>query len=203
MSKKNSSSVICTSKGSWQKAKQIKRQVRDQSASQHGYTQRNKNLQSIGFKSYAGYLKSDMWRLIREMVFEQKGRVCVSCQGLATQVHHSAYDLKTLLGSSLTHLHPVCRSCHEKAELDEQEKTHRDEVNRRLGVAGMTAGTEGKDRRKIERREIAESSAGSVARSVKRAMRKDYAAGLSMQDVRRKYHLPRNVVRLILGLSVR
>jgi hypothetical protein len=71
------------------------------------------DLKSIGFDSYAEYLKSPLWASIRSRVYASKGRMCLDCKTRrATQIHHRQYDLTTLKGDTLNYLVPVCRQCH-------------------------------------------------------------------------------------------
>ena len=120
--------------------------------SQHGYTVRNLNLKSLGFRSYGEYIHSEMWKLIRGLAFAANGTKCVSCPAKATQIHHSSYDMKTLTGADLTHLHPVCSKCHEADEIVAGDKAHHKEANANLGVKGMSEREQGIDRKKLERR---------------------------------------------------
>lgn len=112
---------------------QIKRPTRHKS--KHGYRVRDTNLLALGFKSYAAYLKVSMWAIVRDLAFEKNGRVCINCKGHATQIHHSSYDLKTLVGSCLDYLHPVCRDCHEAAEVGENGKVSFYKANRAMGLS--------------------------------------------------------------------
>lgn len=71
-------------------------------------------LRELGFRSYAEYLASPLWRSIRQRVYEAKGRVCLACEiNIAEDIHHDRYDRDTLMGRSLKHLRPLCRHCHE------------------------------------------------------------------------------------------
>lgn len=84
------------------------------------YKSRNRMLRELGFESYAAYLASDLWARIRRKVMKYKGDgkgLCNKCGRPATQVHHSRYDRKTLLGESIKHLWPVCAECHQAAEV--------------------------------------------------------------------------------------
>ena len=119
--------------------------------SKHGYTVRNQNLRSLGFRSYGEYIHSEMWTLIRGLAFEANGKKCVSCNSKATQIHHASYDLRTLVGADLTHLHPVCGKCHEAAEIVDGDKTHHKAANATLGVEGKSQKDQGRERRKLER----------------------------------------------------
>jgi len=119
--------------------------------SKHGYTVRNENLRSLGFRSYGEYIHSQMWKLIRGLAFEANGTKCVSCNSKATQIHHASYDLKTLAGSDVTHLHPVCGKCHEAAEIVDGDKTHHKAANTALGVQGLSEGQQRRQTNKLER----------------------------------------------------
>jgi hypothetical protein len=82
------------------------------------YQERNEILRQIGFASYADYLASDLWDGIRYRVLVAARRTCCACGGEASQVHHSRYTEGNLRGRNREDLHAVCRTCHEKAELD-------------------------------------------------------------------------------------
>lgn len=76
-------------------------------------------LSELGYRSYAEYLASPLWRSIRQRVYAAKGRVCVSCDmDEADEIHHDRYDRDTLMGKTLKHLRPLCRHCHEIAHGD-------------------------------------------------------------------------------------
>ena len=96
-------------------------------------------LVQLGFETYEKYIRSEFWRSIRSRVFEAKGKVCVRCRKEAVQVHHARYDMRTLKGESIEHLHPVCFRCHEYAEygprlLTEWGLSQLRRANLRLGV---------------------------------------------------------------------
>jgi len=125
--------------------------------SKHGYTERNKNLKALGFGCYSEYIKSDMWKMIRKIAFESNGKLCVACGRRATQLHHSSYDLRTLAGSDLTHLHPVCKECHESAEICDGIKSHHKTANSIIGVSTPSPRQQGAERKRIERKEFYQS----------------------------------------------
>jgi len=77
---------------------------------------RARTLYCLGFSSYREYLRSKLWRGIRQRVFAAKGRICVLCGCKAAQIHHRSYDRATLMGLLLTFLEPVCVKCHEEIE---------------------------------------------------------------------------------------
>jgi len=83
------------------------------------YQERNVNLATIGFSSYADYLNSDMWAGIKRRAYKRKGESCSLCKSLATEMHHNRYAVDDLIGSTLEHLHPLCSTCHESIEHDQ------------------------------------------------------------------------------------
>lgn len=120
----------------------IKRKPQPKPAkSKHGYSARNRNLLALGFQSYRHYLKSDLWAEVRRLAFAEHGRKCRKCGAPATDMHHARYDMATLVGSDLTHLHPLCRDCHEAAEVQGSRKTNIAEANSRLGIKGVKQDT--------------------------------------------------------------
>lgn len=100
------------------------------------YEYRNDNLRRLGFKSYAAYLKSALWRSIRDRVLVRH-RMCQSCMKRAsTQVHHRAYDLHTLSGADLRCLTALCRPCHKRGERPHlRQQDRHDRLQRANGVA--------------------------------------------------------------------
>jgi len=86
------------------------------------YASRNRNVKRLGYATYAEYLRSDLWFLIRARVFAAKGRKCVACGLRANQVHHNRYHLNDLSGKNIKFLVPVCGACHERAEFDGEKK---------------------------------------------------------------------------------
>lgn len=79
-------------------------------------------LKKLGFRSYGDYLASDLWKQVRERVFEIKGRECFLCGKPATQAHHSRYHEADLVGRKLKYIHPVCGKCHEEIEFRRGKK---------------------------------------------------------------------------------
>ena len=84
-------------------------------------------LEDLGFKNYNQYLKSDLWKTIRERVLERDGRVCKgrahammlqlaspdeAAQFTELHVHHYRYDRDTLLGENIDDLITLCSKCH-------------------------------------------------------------------------------------------
>lgn len=97
------------------------------------YKARNEVLRSLGFASYADYLRSPLWASIRQRVLESS-RWCFVCGDLATQVHHQRYCRKDLTGKSLKKLVPVCATHHYRAEFRRHDgaKLSTRQANRKL-----------------------------------------------------------------------
>ncbi|MDH5244832.1 MAG: hypothetical protein OEW98_00150 [Betaproteobacteria bacterium] len=82
------------------------------------YKDRDETLRRLGYQSYRSYLRSPLWRAIRARVLLPTAtgpRLCWRCNRPATEVHHRAYDLATLLGQHLGSLTPVCHQHHREA----------------------------------------------------------------------------------------
>ena len=80
------------------------------------YTLRNETLLLLGFKDYPAYLRSQLWKGIRERKLAADPN-CFACFRPANQVHHSSYDHAVLIGESDKYLVSVCPGCHMKAEV--------------------------------------------------------------------------------------
>lgn len=105
-------------------------------------------LKVIGFSSYRQYLKSDLWKRVRGLVFQVKGRDCYLCGGFASQAHHQRYHKNDLIGKKLMFIQPLCGRCHLAIEFDGESKmmmresTHRFNVMRRARLKAMRANGE-------------------------------------------------------------
>lgn len=97
-------------------------------------TPRARTLYYLGFASYRAYLRSALWKWIREKVFAQKGRTCVLCDRRATQIHHRSYDRLTLKGIILTYLEPICSGCHHRIEVTPSGRNRKRKAVERLFV---------------------------------------------------------------------
>ena len=82
------------------------------------YFHRNEILKSLGFESYAAYIKSQLWRRIRQRVGNHAHIQCFACGGKAYCVHHIEYSLETLTGRNPCGLVPLCDPCHTSIEFD-------------------------------------------------------------------------------------
>lgn len=103
------------------------------------YSDRAKLCRDLGFKTYAEYLASDLWRTIRHRVLGASAK-CIRCGSAAVQVHHSAYTKQNLSGASVECLHSVCRACHQQSEVrPDGSKRTLDECNAELRI-GMPLG---------------------------------------------------------------
>lgn len=81
-----------------------------------GYGSRNAYLKNLGFANYAAYLKSDLWKQVKERAFTEKGRQCLTCGAPATVLHHLRYHYDDLRGDTLDNIVPVCNPCHREFE---------------------------------------------------------------------------------------
>jgi hypothetical protein len=84
------------------------------------YRERNRILRSMGYASYAEYLKSELWQGIRARVLAQS-RQCYVCGGYANQAHHRSYREPDLDGRDLRRIFPICHACHETLEFRERD----------------------------------------------------------------------------------
>jgi len=83
------------------------------------YGRRNAILLEMGFKSYKAYLASDLWKSIRQRVFDRDGGICRLClKRKAKSVHHVTYHEDTLRGETLDQLVSICGGCHVYSEFD-------------------------------------------------------------------------------------
>ena len=81
------------------------------------YAERNDLLSDFGFKNYAAYLRSSLWKSIRR----DKIAVDPECYGCGRtdhlQVHHGMYTIENLSGLSDEHLYTICGRCHKWCEI--------------------------------------------------------------------------------------
>lgn len=90
--------------------------------------------------NYELYLRSELWAGIRLRVLTRDNHECCVCLGLATQVHHLAYDRDTMRGRSIRRLVSMCAGCHREIEFDKDgNKRHLHMANWRLcDLLGMS-----------------------------------------------------------------
>jgi hypothetical protein len=88
------------------------------------YSERNRLLRALGFKSYSLYLASALWQRIRALVLAKQGK-CAACGRRASEVHHLDYDEATLRGESTENLVGLCWLHHRSIEFtDDGQKRH-------------------------------------------------------------------------------
>lgn len=79
------------------------------------YRIRDVILSELGFKSYRYYLRSSLWKGIRERVFARNNR-CEVCGVNANRVHHKEYTEAVLSGDNIDSLVSLCNGCHKRIE---------------------------------------------------------------------------------------
>lgn len=82
------------------------------------YNQRDKVLMRLGFASYRDYLRSALWKELREEKLAANAR-CEICGDKAQIVHHISYRRNSLAGKHLGGLVSLCNRCHCRVELRE------------------------------------------------------------------------------------
>ena len=88
---------------------------------QAAYVKRDELLFAMGYRSYADYLRSGAWKMVRKAVFSVRA-TCEACGKTATEVHHRRYTQDNLTGKSTDGLVAICRDCHEKIEFNKDRK---------------------------------------------------------------------------------
>ena len=93
--------------------------------------QRPKDVLEMDYQTQ--YLRTKLWREIKQRVLTRDNHVCQSCGGKGNYVHHLAYSRDVLEGSADHLLATVCSGCHDLIHFDEHGRS-RDlqEVNRIL-----------------------------------------------------------------------
>jgi hypothetical protein len=76
------------------------------------------SFKKFGFKSYSDYLKSHIFKKIKEEVFNIHSKTCICCKKEATQIHHMKYTDENILGKNYKYLVPICGKCHYKIEFN-------------------------------------------------------------------------------------
>lgn len=83
---------------------------------------RERNLKILGFVSYQAYLRSELWKSIRQQKLASVGK-CEICLVNKTQcVHHLDYSMNTLKGLKLHRLVCLCNECHKRVEFNSDGK---------------------------------------------------------------------------------
>lgn len=80
------------------------------------YQKRDEVLFRMGFASYRDYLRSPLWRAIRDakLAVDPKCEICGASK--SQQVHHIAYSFKVMKGNNQRALVSTCQECHCKIE---------------------------------------------------------------------------------------
>ncbi|MEX0739809.1 MAG: hypothetical protein WD071_10760 [Pseudohongiella sp.] len=80
-------------------------------------------IKSIAAMEYEQYLRSTLWKKIREWVLERDGATCTVCQSKhynpnkdGMEIHHRDYSIDTLEGRHDAMLVTLCPRCHHKVE---------------------------------------------------------------------------------------
>ena len=105
--------------------------------SREAYEQRDELLRLLDFKSYGSYLRSPLWRIIRERAFAINGQKCKRCSNAASQIHHADYSRQVLTGEDVRALVPVCGGCHKAGSLT-LHRSHERKIGARLRTPGDT-----------------------------------------------------------------
>lgn len=118
----------------------------------NAYEERDKLLATMGYPTYADYLKSGLWEWIKSQLAGLDWRKCTWCNSKAGLVwHHTRYDLPTLCGNISFPDHNtrterdelgkwppfvrLCSDCHTRAHYDNGEFiTNLDRVNHRIAL---------------------------------------------------------------------
>ncbi len=88
-----------------------------QQVTREAYSDRNETLRLLGFPSYASYLRSPLWKIVRSRALQLNGGKCRKCGRDATQAHHAVYTREVLIGEDVRGLVPVCGGCHKNGSL--------------------------------------------------------------------------------------
>lgn len=76
---------------------------------------RERCLEKLGYSSYRQYLRSELWKAIRDEKIRQTP-LCELCSSKAQCVHHISYKLSVLIGRNMRKLVSLCNECHTKIE---------------------------------------------------------------------------------------
>lgn len=86
------------------------------------YKIRDDILKNIGFQSYKEYLKSDIWKIIKDQAIIKFGIKCKICHNNTKIYHHTMYNEEVLSGNDISSLIPICNSHHYKIEFNNDKK---------------------------------------------------------------------------------
>jgi hypothetical protein len=77
------------------------------------------SVRSISHISYDQYLRSTLWKSIREWVIAAQAGRCSICDHAAEEVHHHEYSDETMWGKRSDELVGLCPRCHHFVEFNE------------------------------------------------------------------------------------
>jgi hypothetical protein len=86
------------------------------------YPERYEALKKCGYESYPEYLRSELWKYIRQKVLDRDNHKCRICGEQASEIHHVRYTYEVLMGKRLKLMYSICRDCHKSIEFDETGK---------------------------------------------------------------------------------
>jgi 5-methylcytosine-specific restriction endonuclease McrA len=99
------------------------------------YHQRNEIVRRMGFRNYAAYLESDLWKKKRQLVLVRDGHQCRICKKPATTAHHTRYSAHEMKGTGIKRIIAVCSGCHRRLEFNGTQKNGLSEANRKWSHA--------------------------------------------------------------------
>ena len=89
---------------------------------------------------YEQYLRSTLWRSIRDWVIDVQTGQCAVCHHKAAEVHHHDYDEETMLGKRSDGLVGLCGRCHDLIEFAEDKSKRHDLGEKRTAFEQLKAG---------------------------------------------------------------
>lgn len=89
------------------------------------YSHREESLKTLGFSNYLEYLESDLWKVIRKVVFRRDNYRCVvqgcKCKSKIS-AHHISYSLPVLSGANVGMIVTLCDKHHKRVEFSKSNK---------------------------------------------------------------------------------
>ena len=68
---------------------------------------------ALGFRTYAEYLASPLWRRIKTQELRRAGGKCAACGNITRTIHHRDYRPRVLAGNDSAALVALCQPCHD------------------------------------------------------------------------------------------
>ena len=102
---------------------------------QFGLLARKHNLTRLGYLTYNAYLQDSRWQHIRTQILTRDGHRCqdpecniehshIKSGAVKLHVHHTNYNIDTLLGNSPESLITLCSECHDIAHTTAEEDSN-------------------------------------------------------------------------------